>query len=334
MSPIGNDGGSGTITSPLATLSGVQNKLRSDQPFDNVVVRIRSDQGIYTGQFVNWTYHRPDFNVSFEPYPDSLYACFFGDGADTVFFKLISSSADATNLHFRMLSVRGYTRGAIWFTGDIGLATGFNSYNSITNCIFHDIGNALYPDKRMCYGVLDLVNSRYNAIEGCTFMNCANANTQPFPQVVTEATSSTLLPLVTVYLAHRSVGNLVTGCTFRSIKGDGIRIRDRSNDNVICYNYFEQVGWNAVCSMWYCHPQYGSCGYFECPSWNNWFYDNTIRGNWLCGFSMVFKDLRPEDNNAIGCQYNPTWTRINLYGNTSDSCTSNNGNTNKRPQKG
>jgi hypothetical protein len=305
--------------------------LEATRPDGDVVVRIRSDQGVYFDQTVIWSYHNPmdmesdEYNISFEPYPDSLYACFIGSNADTTFFILDRRDGKPTNVHFRKLSIRAYVHGTIWFCGNRAHASGWNGYNSIDNCIFQDVGNFSQPEQNGCYGVLDFMNARYNIVRNCIFFNCANANTQPYPQKEEAGMLdlANLNAIVGIYLAHHSGNNYITENTFQNIKGDPVRIRDVSNDNEICFNKFYKSGWAAICTMWYCHPNTTDClptpdGLIdECPSYGTIFRNNKVEGNWICGLPRLFKDIDP--NSKFGCSPNSE-PRIQLYNNVSTEC--------------
>jgi len=250
-----------------------------------------------------------------------------GDGADTVFFTLLAENGEDTNLHFRKLSIRGYSPGAIWLGGSRAYRYGFNSNNSITDCIFQNMGNLDYPQKKMCYGVVDLINSRNFRIDYCTFMDCANANLQPFPVQATSETGVEALPIICIYFAHSSVDGIVAYCDFRRIKGDAVRIRESSHRTIIHDNYSQQTGWNAVYSMWFCHPLYTTCvtEIEECPSWENRIYNNIAEGNWLCEKPRMFKDMQPHFPFGTSCPYNTNWQRARVYENASTKCEPNSG---------
>jgi hypothetical protein len=322
MSPTGSDGNPGTEAAPVATLNRVQGILRDERPDSSVTVRIRSDAGVYNGQSVIWDYFNPDHDIVFEAWPDSIRASFRQGGADTVFFVLKVSAGRATYVRFRRLFVQGYRAGAIWFAGDADDESGWNGSNSITDCVMEDIGNAAQPERHISWAVIDLVNSRHNVIRDCSFLDCANANTNDFPQEAgaRSPAAGPDQPIIGVYIAHHSSCNQITGCVFRRVMGDAVRIRDDSNENEISYCYFQRAGWTAVCTMWYQYPQPFSFAGGECPSWNNLFHHNRAEGNWLCGESLLFHDMNTEPGRRCpkppdGCAY-----RIRMWANESLPC--------------
>ena len=76
MSPAGSDENPGTEAAPVSTLNRVQGILQNERPDSLVVVRIRSDAGAYCGQSVVWNYFKPDRDIIFEAWPDSVLASF------------------------------------------------------------------------------------------------------------------------------------------------------------------------------------------------------------------------------------------------------------------
>jgi hypothetical protein len=329
MASGGDDGNEGTAAKPLATLQGVQAHLELTRPNSDVIVRIASNKGPCLDQSVMWTYGNArdslsaDYNLSFESWPAELHACFVGTAADTNFFTLDRQANRPTNVHFRRLTVRGYRTGAIWFCGDrYHGGSGWNGFNSIEDCTFADIGNKDEPDKLGSYAVLDFMNSRDNVIRHCTFLNCSNYYDTGFPQLQAPANVSNDFTIHAIYLAHHSVHNLIIENTFSSIKGDVVRIRDRSDRTEICYNSFYKSGWSATVTMWYCHPAYGMYGYCEpfdeCPSYFTDIHDNYFEGNWECGEPLLFQDLRVAEKE--NCEHPIDEYRAQLWNNATFAC--------------
>jgi len=321
MSPLGSDEGSGSDASPVETFGRVQEILAELHPAEDVIVRVRSDQGIYRDQSVVWEHAVADHGILFESYPDSLYAEFSGEGVDTAFFVLRSAAGRATNLHFRRLAIRAYTAGAFLFAGEPGSEDGWNGGNTIVDCVMSGIGNGARPERHIAWAVVDLVNSRLNVIESCAFIDCANAYEGEFPQdtLVALAAGGPSLPIIGVYLAHGSSCNSISGCSFLRIKGDAVRIRDGSNGNEISGNLFEQTGWTAVCTMWYRYRRLFSAPE-ECPSWKNEFHHNLARGNWLCGPPELFHDMAPELSHGCPRPAGDDAYRIHIWENETEPC--------------
>jgi hypothetical protein len=297
MASDGSDANSGAEGTPVATFNRVQEILRAERPDSNVVVRIRSDRGVYNGQSVVWSYFDGAHSIVFESWPDTVLATFSQGERDSVFFMLQASAGRPTYLHFRRLRIEGYAAGAIWLAGDAARESGWNGGNSIVDCVMEEIGNVSQPERPIAWAVIDFVNSRHNVIRGCAFIECANANTNEFPSgmstrrsgggasaaLATGAQGGPMLeanqPIVGVYLAHHSGCNLISGCTFDAFKGDAVRFRDDSNGNEISYCAFHRTGWNAVCTAWFLYPEAFAVAPAECPSWSNTFHHNRAEGN-------------------------------------------------------
>ena len=322
LSPDGNDENSGSETAPVATLRRAQEILLDARPASDVLVRIRGDRGPFEGQSVVWEYSNAEHHTTLESYPDSTRASFREGGADTTFFVLKAAAGRQTNLHFKRISVEGYASGAIWFLGSAGEESGWNGSNTISDCVFREIGNGARPGRHFSWAVIDLVNSRRNVIDDCAFIDCANANTGDFPQdtIPPDTTSAGPLPIVAVYLAHHSGCNYIAGCSFERVKGDAIRIRDDSNDNEICHNYFLQSGWTALCTTWSFYPSPPWAAGAECPSWHNSFHDNRSQGNWLCGEPRLFYDMSSAPRS--GCPRPPGryMYQMKMWANESGPC--------------
>jgi hypothetical protein len=353
MAPDGSDGNPGTHDAPVATLDGVQAMLRAERPDSNVFVRIASDRGPYDGQSVVWDYVDVAHSIVFESWPDSVLATFRQGGAESVFFLLESSAGRATYLQFRRLRIEGYAAGAIWFAGDAAREAGWNGGNSIVDCVMENIGNAAQSERPICWGVVDLVNSRHNVIRGCSFIDCANANTNEFPtggsfgdaeagssrpaadasansgagadgslagDAAADLAADADQPIIGIYLAHGSSCNEITGCTFSAVKGDAVRFRDASNENEVCHCLFRRTGWTAVCTAWYLRPSPVAAAAAECPSWSNLLHDNRAEGNWLCGEPELFRDMSPGPGRLCPAPPDERAFRIRMWANESGSC--------------
>ena len=107
----------------------------------------------------------------------------------------------------------------------------------------------------------------------------------------------------------------------RNVFGDGIRIRDNSNFNVIEYNDFYKTGCKAACSSWFCLPGAEVCSKItpECPSYENIIRFNSVVGNRICGWCGIYSDLQAMLN--LDCSdAPPIWQREYLDSNHSFAC--------------
>lgn len=289
MAPDGDDSNDGSEQAPFRTFDAVEGYLAALNLDADVTVRVYSNRGIYFNYTTVWEYYKPEYNITFESYPDTLYACFMAsedNPPDTAFFNFRADDGLPTNIHIKRFSISNYVRRAILFYGDReDEATGWNGYNSVEDCIFTDIGNARKPEMHFCYSVICCYNSRYNRISNCRFRNIANAPAD--------------LPVIVVYFAHYASYNDFIDCESSRVYGDAVRIRDFSNENYIAYNYFWKTGGLGVITHWYCIPEHGECTKIgpECPSWENRFENNICKGDRECEIPRIFYDHKPMNTN-------------------------------------
>jgi hypothetical protein len=318
MSARGDDRNPGSSKEPVLSLARVHEILMQQRPDADVVVKIRSDEGIYWNQSVLWCYYNKGHSIVMESDPPETNACFLADDSPPhePFFTLSAANGEATNLILRGLTVSNYVTRAILFAGNGEVRSKWNGFNAIENCIFQDIGNARMPERPVAYSAIGLVNSRNNRIVNCSFINIMDHTVAGYPQRDQRPDNPILgigddyknaraqrggnpnLPIIGIYVAHHSDSNRVISCRFRRMKGDAIRIRDDSNGNLVSRNVFELTGWHAVISTWYCRTSMEGCSErleTEAASWGNVFTDNKVNGNWKGGKPTVFLDLTPAD---------------------------------------
>jgi len=335
LSPDGNDDNSGRESSPLATLGEVQNRVKERMPNNDVIVRVFGDRGVYVNQTVVWVYYNPDHKLIFESYPDNTYAHFEASEENppkVPFFEFRSANAEQTNLVFRRLKISNYVSRGIYILGYKNSAEyGWNGRNIIENCIFSHIGNSRMPERHFVYGAVTFVNSRDNIIRNCRIEGCANANVELSadnrqnycPSAVVENPDSNLA-INCIYIAHYSSRNKIMNNEFKNNKGDCIRLRDFSCENVISGNFFIRSGWNAVCSTWHCDFLSGICTKPtpECSSWENVFCDNIIYGTWDClPKRSPYMDLSPGDSTDVCCKIPQEYSiKVRLENNSFFEC--------------
>ena len=275
-----------------------------------------ADRGVYANMFTSWSYYMPGHTITIESYPDSAYAEFFMTSSASrtdPFFKLTAQPGDYTRMTFRGLSIIGYNAGAIWFVGSWPeTLAGWNGGNTITNCVFSDVGNRFMPEQVGCFGVLDFVNSRDNLVENCLFIRCANVQPlDPLPGGNTTATWDTTvvndadgsLPINGIYLAHGSTSTIVSGNKFQAMRGDCIRVRDASNNTLIQNNEAYRSPVTGFCTAWHCvnRPDLPmTCYALEDKSDGTTLEGNIIIGNWACGTPRLYYDLTREWGIPLG----------------------------------
>lgn len=328
MSPDGDDDYNGSIEYPIASLQRANEILEALNPERSVEVRIIGDKGEYIDHAVTWTYYNSEYYTRIVGYPNSSYAEFIASDSEPPrepFFRFLAVNGEATNLILERLAVDNYVSRPIELVGDReNPRSGWNGNNRIVNCEFSNIGNERLPGRAFTYSVIGLVNSRDNVIEHCLFTDIANANRGGYPQI-TKTGDDTVdpenisgdLPIIGIYLAHYCCGNRISNNIFDNVKGDCIRIRDYSNENMARNNVFKKCGWQAICTMWFCDRKYHTCTKLraECPSYDNMLVDNIVYGNWKCEYPALFKDLHGEARERCRLQ-NPAYSiRIRMENN-------------------
>jgi hypothetical protein len=341
LSPTGNDGNEGTFEAPIRSFQRAEEMLDAALPECDVVVRLISDRGVFVNYSVHWSYSNPEYSIVFESYPDDLPAIFRADADDPTsepFFTLDASRGEPTNLVFKRIVVEDYVSRVFYFLGDReNRDGGWNGRNILSGCTFRNIGNSRLPSLPIVYGAITFVNSRDNVIDGCTFVDFANANTLvsetdagSFPEISLElqqmkagdaVQSSTALPIVGVYFANGSSRNAISNCTMERIIGDPIRIRDDSDSTMIDNCVFTCAGHNAVCSIWYCEGSFLDCDKIhpECPSCFAVMRDCRAFGDRYCKVPKLVLDLNPilSRRCPIGCRIAD---RIRIENTTAQPC--------------
>lgn len=267
VSPTGDDSKDGLSQgSSIKTLARAQSVVKSKLSLGYKEFLIRISGGTYRAESVVWTVTSKDSTIRL--YGEKGKSVYDGGGVTESFFILKSDSGERTNISIENLTIRNYWE-AISFKGSRGdLSRGYNSHNQIKNCRFERIGGAFFKKdtSKDAYAVVRLVNSDHNILSGNSFAQIRNLK-EP-------------VLLHSFYIAHGSSNNIIERNKFLPQPGDPLRLRDYSNNNIIRFNVFENAGTSAY-SEWYCEKaKFTVCTSSEpeCPSWENWFQRNTIRG--------------------------------------------------------
>ncbi len=300
MAPA-NEGGSNAHTglspsSPVLTLARVQQVLEQRGPTGDVVVRI--DQGNYVAGQTTWTFYVPGHTISFMPVN---YVLGHGRPAngDPAFIDTTDGSSHTagwwfqaqlpaaktnplhdggnTGLRFYYLRIEYFTNG-ISFDGQSGHvyqndakppmyikpSAGLNT-NMVSGMTFQDIGDK-YATGQTGFGAILLTDSSGNDITNNTFDQIEN-------------TASTIGQLHGLYVTHFSDYNTITLNLFESITAEAVKVRDRSNYNIVEHNRFDAIGGAAAyldefCNLACAEANPGTPR--QCASYGNRFFDNTI----------------------------------------------------------
>lgn len=333
----GSDSHTGlTKSSPILTLARVQQVLAKKKPKTDVQVRI--DQGTYVAGETDWTFYIPGHTISFMPVN---YVLGKGrpPGGDPVFaqttthhwwwFHALEPAAASAPLHnggttglrFYYLAVKGYANG-IGFDGQTGHGSvnkqgmyikpsaGVNG-NMVTGMTFLDIGDKFGPGKGIDgFGAILLTDSSDNIISNNTFDRIEN-------------TGSTTGQIHGIYDTHFSSSNSITRNKFELISAEAIKVRDRSNFNVVEHNTFIATGGVSAYRDQFCdqacvsrHPGTSR----QCASYGNKFYFNTI-GTAFAGGQQHAWSLDPAGQfyaGNSGCSIPKGQQRLHAGSNTLD----------------
>ena len=290
----GSDSHTGlTTSSPILTLARAQQVLQQKKPDTDVQVRIT--QGTYVAGETDWTYYIPGHTISFMPVN---YVLGQGRpaGGDPVFaetskhfwwwFHALEPAAATAPLHnggtqraagSTTWRCEGYANG-IGLDGQTGHpsvnsqglyikpSTGLNG-NSVTGMTFLNIGDKYGPGPGIDgFGAILLTDSSGNFISNNTFDNIEN-------------TGSTTGQIHGIYDTHFSSTNTITLNKFENISAEAIKVRDRSNFNVVEHNTFIATGGVSAYRDQFCDQACVNANpgtSRQCASYGNKFYFNTI----------------------------------------------------------
>lgn len=134
---------------------------------------------------------------------------------------------------------------------------------SIRNNEFNNIGQIALLEGKPSTAVIRLVNSDHNTIVNNSFAHIQNKQRCRL--------------LHAIYIAHGSTDNHIEGNRFTDSCGNPVHFRDRSSNNLVKKNIFQDAWADALISDWYCNSELrADCTKIiaECPS-----YDNLVEGN-------------------------------------------------------
>jgi len=271
LDPLGDDDDDGAAPeTALLSLQVAHDRIEALEPSGAVTVEIAP--GRYHLQQVEWTHFPPDGLTIRWAMPGER-PIFDGCGPDDdpcpggAFLRFEAAAGEMTDVDIEGLHIERYQRG-VYFRGDREDPAGFNGGNRVADCVFSEIGNAYNISVGNAFGAVTLTNSRGNLVVGNRFERLLNFFEFGL--------------LHGVYLAHYSDDNIVRDNVFDIVSGDGVRIRDASDRNLIEGNRFTKAGLYGV-GEWYCEQDTrDDCTKAapECPSFDNRVVDNVIDGTW------------------------------------------------------
>lgn len=149
------------------------------------------------------------------------------------------------------------------------------SHVTIRGNVFRQIGQTAQPSGEPSTAAIRLVNGDSNTIEGNRFSQIQNLQRCRL--------------LHSIYAAHGSTGNRIEGNFFTDTCGNPVHFRDRSGNNRVVNNSFQDAWADAPVSDWYCDGSLrDDCTKVsgECPS-----FDNQLEGNRVLSGSRAVPPL-------------------------------------------
>ncbi|MGM9488994.1 right-handed parallel beta-helix repeat-containing protein [Ideonella sp. YS5] len=268
MATNGDDARDGrTPASAVASLGRAFDLALSDPRGKSEAMRIVVGTGTYKGQAVVLDGARLGREVTVigaasEP---KDFPTFVGDDDHRTWLLLKSDKGQRTGLTIQALEIRGYAT-AISLEGNRDAVDKFNSGTTIRRNVFSHIGSVDLKSSELSTAAIRFVNSQDNVVEDNFFATIRNKEAKQCGG------------LHAIYLAHFSSRNRIKGNTFQDACGSVIKLRDRSNDNVIENNRFKKVEDAPVIEEWFCDKDARKdCTkkLGECPSTGNRQQGNT-----------------------------------------------------------
>lgn len=251
VSTTGSDRNPGTKKRPVKSLAQAHKIAVRKQA---TAVDIRIVAGTYVSPQLNWTLRarvviRPDGNGR---------PVFRGQPGKRLYW--LRTTEAGAQFDIRGLQLQEYTRGGIFFRG--------SSRNRISGMVFTRIGSKhALSGVTQGNGGVHLNDSNSNWISGNRFNALENVPLDPDGSGPKKPTG--IAEIHAVYFGARSSGNTVSGNRFNTVSGDPVRMRNRSDNNVIDANAFSRTGYKGLASDWYDEDTP------ECESIGNSFTNNT-----------------------------------------------------------
>jgi Right handed beta helix region len=305
----------------VITFVRVEEILNDAKPTTDVEVRIM--QGVYFTNPHVWTFYVPGHTISFLPidydYGNDDFAgrpIFRNPGENGgpflrgywIHARLPDDPSHplydggTMGLRFYYLTVDCYDGGGIGLDGDTGRDTEDETYdpplrqpgsqghngNTVFGMVFDRMGTecAAGTGGNGQAGMV-LTNSRNNRIE--------NNHFQRFEDIGPSRVHG-------LYITHFSSHNRITRNRFFDVSGQGVKVRDRSNYNVISGNRFVQSGWTAYYLDQFCDAEclkeHPGSSWHECTSYGNQFVDNLLVSDHNNGQTLEYSLDPPGQQNA------------------------------------
>jgi hypothetical protein len=260
LSPTGDDSAAGTAVAPLATLHEAHRRLVASPPGESVTIQLES--GTYSQPSrLSWTYSNPSYATVIRGISRASTVIDGGGLADD-WLRVATPLGQNANIHVTSLTIKNYLH-AISVKGS---PTDINGW----------IGNV-----RVYSAGLDYIGGKHSSGIGYGAVRFVNVRNGKILNNRIRYTENITRPELIhgVYLAHFSKNNTVSGNEFYKISGDPIRVRDRSDYNIIESNLLTHAGADAIYGDWYDVDD-------ECPSQGNVLRDNSAGNSGYSGSSI------------------------------------------------
>lgn len=239
LAPDGNDSNDGaSLAHAVATLKRAV-ELAAGQLKLSKASSILVHPGTYRGQSVviNGNILQGSLEIIGQAKKAVDFPVFVDDGRGQTWLTLKSSIGRSTGLTIQGLEIRDYST-AISLEGNREESSAYNSGTTIRRNIFRNIGSISTTNDVLSTAAVRFINSKNNLVEFNYFRTIRN--------------KTSCGALHALYLAHFSSGNKIASNTFDDLCGSVIKLRDRSNDNVIEDNKIAHVEKAPVIEEWFC----------------------------------------------------------------------------------
>lgn len=268
LAPDGNDARDGTNrTKSVATLKRAW-ELAAAQPRGSEVT-VLVHPGIYVGQWIRIDGAPPTAVTLRGVMVDDQRPIFDGgQNAHQTWLRLWASQGRPTGLTIERLAIRNYHT-AISLDGNRDDPAANNHGTVIRDNVFERIGTIASNDpKAFATAAIRFVNSSGNTVERNRFLSIRNIKGCG--------------ALHALYLAHFSSRNRIVDNSIDDFCGSAVKLRDRSNDNLVAGNSFRHAEASPAIEEWFCDMRgRKDCTKKkgECPSTGNIDQRNSIEGS-------------------------------------------------------
>lgn len=242
VAPYGNDAEDGRNDSHyVATLGRALELAMAHKQLGEEPMRVLIQSGTYKGQnvVIDGTRLKGELMIIGKASDPKDFPTFVGDGGQSTWLTLKSSEGKRTGLTIQAIEIREYFT-AISLEGNRDVPGAFNAGTTIRRNIFRNIGSIAADEGGTSTAAIRFVNSKDNLVESNFFRAIRNKRDKDCGA------------LHSLYVAHFSSGNRIVDNTFEDACGSVVKLRDRSNDNVIEGNRFRNIQKAPAIEEWFC----------------------------------------------------------------------------------